>query len=217
MHRRALSLLILLALALSVAGSALARDPRAEQVRLKPSDVALAKRVTVKAGDLGAGWTKKPFPGGDDESIQCPELNADFSKFTITGKARSAFDAGTVQVMSGVEVYKSHADAVGDFRAGAKPQFATCLRRDIERELASSGLPIRITSARVITAPRVGENRIAFRVVARVDTGSAPANVYSDVVAFQRGRSIAAVSFMSAYKPYAGQAKVAAAVAARMR
>jgi hypothetical protein len=215
--RRALSLVLLVALALCVARAALARDPRAEQVRLNHADVALAKRVVVKPGDLGAGWTKKPLPAGGDETIQCPELKADFSKFTITGKARSAFAAGATQVVSSVEVYKSRADAVGDFRAGAKPQFVACLRRDIENELGSSGLPIRITSARVVSAPRVGENRVAYRVVARVDTGAAPANIYADVVAFQRGRSIAAVSFMSAYKPYARQAKVATAVAARMR
>jgi hypothetical protein len=205
-------------LALTVVGAALARDPRAEQVRLKPADVALAKRIAIHVADLGAGWRKQPIPAGEDARMKCPEVNPNFSRFTITGKARSAFvEQTTTQAISSIEVYESRSDAVGDFRLGAKPELAKCLRREIERELSTSGLPMRVVSARVVPAPRVGENRIAYRVVARVETAAAKASIYADVIVFQRGRSIAVLSFTAPFKPYAREAKVAAAVASRMR
>jgi hypothetical protein len=218
MHRRVLSVALLFALALSLVGAAMARDPRAEQVRLKPADVALAKRIALKAGDLGTGAMKRPLPPGDDSGTTCAEVNPDLSAFTITGKARTAFVfRSTTHVLSSVEVFKSRTEAARDFRLTAKPQLAKCLRREIERELGAGAVPIRVTSARVIQAPRVGEQRIAFRIVARVETGATKANIYADILAFQRGRSIALLSFMAPLKPYAGQPKVAAAVAARMR
>jgi hypothetical protein len=211
-------LIAALLLALTLVSAALARDPRSEQIRLKPTDVALAKRIALQASDLGTGWRKQPLPAGEDSTMKCPEVDPDFSRFTITGKARNAFvEPTSAQAVSSVEVYKSRSDAVGDFRLGAKPQLAKCLRREIERELSTSGLPMRVTSARVVTAPRVGENRIAYRVVARIDTGAAKANIYADVIAFQRGRSTAVLSFTSPFKPYPREAKVAAAVASRMR
>jgi len=216
MRRRVLIAALLLALTL--VGAALARDPRAEQVRLKPADVALANRIALKTADLGAGWSKQAIPAGEDSGMKCPEVDPDFSKFTITGKARSAFvEQTTTQVLSSIEVYESRSDAVGDFRLGAKPQLAKCLRREIERELSRTGLPMRVASARVVPAPRVGENRIAFRVVAKIETPAARASIYADVIAFQRGRSIAVLSFTAPFKPYAREAKVAAAVASRMR
>lgn len=215
MHRRALIAALLLALIL--VGAAIARDPRAEQVRLKPADVALAKRIALKAGDLGAGWTKKPLPASE-QRLHCREFNPDFSAFTITGKARTAYaHASAAQVISSVEVYKSRKDAVGDFKLGAKPELAKCLRRDLDKQFAASGLPIRITSARVVPAPRVGEQRIAYRVVAKVETASGKANLYADLVAFQRGRSIALLSFMTPFEPYPVPGRLAAAVASRMR
>jgi hypothetical protein len=211
-------LIAALFVALTAVSAALARDPRAEQVRLTSADVALAKRVALKAADLGPGWRKQPLPAGDEGAMKCPEVNPDFSRFTITGKARSAFvETTTTQAISSVEIYKSHSDAVGDFRLGAKPALVKCLRRQIQQELAISGLPIRITSARVVAAPRVGENRIAYRVVARIETPAAKANIYADVIAFQRGRSVAVLSFTSPFRPYPREAKVATAVASRMR
>jgi hypothetical protein len=215
MRRRVLIAAPLVALTLVSAG--IARDPRSEQVRLTAADIALAERIALKAGDLGAGWTKRPFPAGEGR-MQCPEFNPNFSAFTITGKAGTAFsDRSSAQVISAVEVYKSRQQAIGDFKLGARPQFLKCLRRDLNRQFDASGLPIKVTSARVVAAPSVGENRIAYRVVAGVNTGATKANIYADIVAFQRGRSVALLSFMSPFKPYPREAKVAAAVASRMR
>jgi hypothetical protein len=215
MHRRVVIAALLLALA--VVGGAIARDPRAEQIRLTPADVALAKRIALKPGDLGAGWTKKAFPAGN-QRLHCPEFNPDFSAFTITGKAGTAYsDALSAQLISTVEVYKSRQDAVGDFKLGAKPELATCLRRDLNRQFAATGLPIRVTSARVVPAPRVGDERIAYRVVASVDATTAKTNIYADFVAFQRGRSIALLSVMTLSKPYPATGRLATAVASRMR
>ena len=43
---------------LTFAATALAGPPRLEQKRLRPVDVALAKRTALRASDLAAGWTR---------------------------------------------------------------------------------------------------------------------------------------------------------------
>jgi hypothetical protein len=215
-RRRVLTAALVLALVL--VSAAVARDPRLEQVRLKPADVALAKRITVRLADLPAGSRKQAYPNSSSEPMRCAEVNPDLSSFTITGKAKSAFTAGqTTQVLSNVEVYESAGDASADFRLTAKPALAKCLRREMESELATGGLPIRIVSAKVVPAPRVGDRRIAYRVVATATSPGAKANVYADLVAFQRGRSITLLTFMSVFNPFPRIAQTSTAVASRMR
>lgn len=216
MHLRIVIAALLLALAL--ASAALARDPRSEQVRLKPADVALAKQITLRLSDLPAGTSKQPYPAGSSRSSKCPEVDPDLSSFTITGRAKSAFAYNQItQVLSTVEVYKSRSDAGTAFRLSAKPALAKCLRRDLQSELAIGRIPIRIRSAKVFPAPRVGERRIAFRIVAAATSPASTANVYADVVAFQRGRSVTLLTFMSVLNPYPLVAQAAKSVAARMR
>jgi hypothetical protein len=86
-------------------GAALAvTDPHDEQERLRPADMALARRTTLKATDLASGWKRMPAPSDDDDS-KCPGFDPDFSAFTITGKAQSIFARqGGGVVVSVVEV-----------------------------------------------------------------------------------------------------------------
>jgi hypothetical protein len=177
----------------------------------------LAKRIALKAGEVGAGWRSTSVPNSDQQ-LQCPGFNPNLSRFTITGKASTAFVQSTgSSIASVVEVYESRADAAGDFRAAATPAVARCLRFALEREFSNGPVPVRVRSARVVAAPRVGERRIAYRVVASIDLGSAPLNVYFDVVVVQRGRSIAALFFTGVVRPLPRQARLATAVASRMR
>jgi len=204
-------------LGLCVTATAGARDPRREQVRLNAADTALAKRIALKAREVGAGWRKTSIPDSD-EQLQCPGFNPNLSRFTITGKATTAFvQPAGASIVSAVEVYKSRADAVGDFRAAATPAVARCLKFALEREFRSGNVPVRVRSARVVAAPRVGDRRIAYRVVAGVDAGTTPLNIYFDVVAVQRGRSIAVLFFTGALKPLPRQTRLVTAVASRMR
>jgi hypothetical protein len=201
--------------ALVAASVAAAADSRGERIELRPADVALAKRIALRPGDLSGSWRRLSIPDtGDDGQMTCPGFNPDLSRFTITGKAINAyFRPSGASVMSAIEVYRSRADAVGDFIVATNPAVVRCLREEIQR--GTSGVA-RVSVAR-IAAPRVGERRTAFRVIARISAGAQSVALYMDAVIVQRGRSIAVLFFTSPNRPLGGQARVAAAVAARMR
>ena len=202
-----------------LATAAFGRDPRLEKLQLRATDVALAKRVTLRQRDVGASWGAIRIPKSSGERLVCPGFNPDFSRFTISGKASSGFmRSGGASIFSSVEVYESRADAIGDFRVGAKPIVATCLKRSLERELEASALvEVSFPFAGVVAAPGVGDKKIAYRIVARLEAASTQLDVYLDVVVVQRGRSIAALFFTGPKQPLPGQAQIASSVAARMR
>jgi hypothetical protein len=214
---RRLLLLPIVLLAFALATTAAARDPRLEQLRLNAADNALAKRIALKAADVGAGWRKTRVPDSN-EPLRCPGFNPDLSRFTVTGQAKTAFTRPTgASIASAVEVYESRADAAGDFKTAATPALARCLRVMLQREFAAAGVPLHVRSARVVPAPRVGDRRIAYRAIAAFSAGGPTLNVYFDVVVVQKGRSIAALFFTSPGARVARQSSLTAAVASRMR
>jgi hypothetical protein len=217
--RRIAAVCVLLVLSLLLATAASGRDPRLERVQLRAADVALAKRITLKQSDVGASWRSTRIPKSSGERLVCPGFNPDFSRFTISGKATSGFTRGDgASIMTSVEVYTSRTDAIGDFQTGAKPVVATCLKRSLEKELNASGLvEATVPFAGVVAAPRVGDRRIAYRIVARVAAGSTQLDLYLDVVAVQRGRSIAAFFFTGPRQSLPGQSRIVSSVVARMR
>src|SRR5262245_16926813 len=113
--------------AVFAAAAAGATDPRAEKVRLRPADVALAKRAVLRQSDVGPDWARVPrqkLPGGQ---FACSTFKPDFSRFTITGQGWSSFQlAAGAQMDSTAAVFRTKAQAVGDFRLGARPQLAGC-------------------------------------------------------------------------------------------
>ena len=218
--RRRLAAVLLLALVVagSFAAVAAAKDPRREQERLTPADMALASRVSVRASDLARGWTQTAVPP-ESGSMSCPGFDPDFSRFTITGKSRTAFSStGGRSVVSLVEVYASRAQAVGDFRLGAQPALARCLRSSFQDAVpAGTSVAVRVRSSRMQPLGGVGENGSAFRLVASVSSGNVSLPLYLDALVFQRGRTITALLFTSAMERVPGQLALARAVARRMR
>jgi hypothetical protein len=213
-----ISAVLLVLLALVPAGFA-GTDPRAEQERLTPADMALARKATLRPGDLAAGW-RRISPGSDENKVpRCPGYAPDFSKFTITGKSLAAFQGPTgATILSNVEVYRSRADAVGDFRVGAKPALARCIGLLLnEGAPESQGFTVDVVSSRQVAAPRVGERAAAYRLVAEVSAAAATVKLYVDVLLFQQGRSIGGLVFTGAFEPVRGQAALARSVDARLR
>ena len=217
--RRFAAAAVLCILSLLVATTASGRDPRLEKLQLRAADVALAKRITLKQGDVGASWRPTRIPDSSGERLVCPGFNPDLSRFTITGKASSGFTrTNGASILSSVEVFESRADAIGDFQVGAKPIVASCIKRSLEREIKAGGLvDVSVPFARVVAAPRVGDRRIAYRIVARLEAATTRLDLYLDVVVVQRGRSIAAFFFTGAKQSLPGQAQIVSAAAARMR
>jgi hypothetical protein len=217
--RRLAAVAVLLALSLLVATAASGRDPRLERVKLRPADVALAQRITLKQRDVGASWRPTRIPASGERRLTCPGFNPDLSRFTITGKANSGFTQTTgASIISTVEVYESRADAIGDFQTGAKPIVVRCLKQSLLQEFNAGGLiDVKVPIARVVAAPRVGDRRTAYRIVARIEAANTRIDLYLDVVVVQRGRSIAAFFFTSPSRPLQGQSRIVSAAAARMR
>jgi hypothetical protein len=208
------------ALAVLAATALAATDPRAEKERLNPTDTALAKRANLKAADLDPAWRRIAVPDSDAESFTCPGFDPDFSAFTITGRAESAFDRGAGgSILSVVEVFATERQAIGDFRAGTRPALARCLRDAAEQGFKAGGPGVTavVISSKVVAAPRVGERRFAVRLVARVTVGGRSLPLVMDVAVFQRGRSIAALMFTGLAERVSGQAPLVRLVASRMR
>jgi hypothetical protein len=181
-----------------------ARDPRRETERLRPADMSAARNAVIRLRDLNTGWKRDKKPD-DDDSTTCPGFNPDFSRFVITGKATVAFahPAGA-WLISGTEIYASRQHAVGDFRLGARPELARCLRYMLEHETAKEIDPsvrVRVLSSRMLPSPRIGERSARYQVAARFAGPARTLTMYVDVFAFQQGRTIGFLMAMSVSQP----------------
>lgn len=214
--RRAAAIALLLVSALPVSAWAQAGRFRPEQKRLRPADVALAKRTTVRAADLASGWVRTAPTQSPDQKLDCPGVDLDFSRFTITGTARSKFERTGGSIESYVEVYKSRVDAAGDFRKGSRPAVLACIARLIDKGARRDGMG-RVVAARSLADPRVGEQAMAYRVVLSVATGGGAVRAYVDFLGFQRGRTAVLLAFTAARAPITSRVPLALAVAARAR
>jgi hypothetical protein len=217
--RRPIAFVVAALSALSVVAAAGARDPRDEQERLRPADMNAAKASLIRLADLNSGWKRDKKPN-DDDSNNCPGFNPDFSRFVITGKADAAFvhPAGA-WLISGTEIYASHAHAAGDFRLGARPGLAKCLRYMLEHETAKEIDPavrVRVLSSRMVPAARIGERTARFQLVARFTGPARSLTMYVDVFAFLKGRSIGFLMTMSVTQPIRDGGKLARVMLARM-
>lgn len=218
--RMAARLLAALLAALVLVSAALAAtDPRAEKRRLRPADVALAKRTNLKLSELGAGWRTFPASGQPGSTPSCPGYRPDFSRFTITGESVAAYASSTgSSIVSSVQVYRSRLEAVGDFRLGVRPGFARCLDRMFETDIArSAGGRGTTLSSRMVASPHAGERSGWFRVVGRLTVRGTTIRVYMDFLAVQQGRSQAGLVFTGLGGPQRGQVALARRLAARMR
>jgi hypothetical protein len=196
---------------------ALAGKPRFEQIRLRPADVALAKRTTLRASDVARGWMRRTPEKPTKELPTCPGINMDFSAFTITGRATSKFEQGSAGIDSQVEVFESRSDAARDFRKATTAPVVRCVSRWLRREIAKEAPGARVVSARLLLRPRVGEQAILYRVVLEVATPNGRVRAYVDLLGFQRGRTHVTLAFTNLSAPLGGQLAVARSVAARAR
>jgi hypothetical protein len=204
-----------LACGLLVTSAAQAGKPRLEQKRLRPADMALAKRTTLRASDLSPAWTRQQATKPSNELPTCPGVDMDFSAFTITGTARSSFELRGASVDSQVEVFKSRSDAAGDFRKGTSAPALRCLGRWLQDESAKAQPGVRIVSSRLLSCPRVGDRAVLYRVVMDVPTDAGRVRVFVDLIGFQRGRTVVTLGFSNVSAPLRGQLVLARKVAAR--
>jgi hypothetical protein len=208
--------LVILAVVALPATVLAAANPHAEQLHPTAAGKKLAKRALLRSSDLGPDWTRIALPQGDS-SLTCPNFDPDLSAFTIHGRASTSFvQSGMDQISSSAVVYASRAQAVGDFKAAARPELAGCLRYLITREFRKAGIAAGVPSARMLEAPGLGERSASYRVVWRIRSGRVSVTAYSDFLVVQRGRTIAALGFTGVDGPIPSRNLYARLVAARM-
>jgi hypothetical protein len=209
-------LLVVVALALLVAAPAAARSPRLEKLAIQPADTKTAKGAVLRADDLGSGWAAKVENPRDDSAPDC--AFQDYSRFTITGQAQTRFTQQGASIVSRVEVYKTKADASGDFGVDTQPRTAQCEGRVIRDTFAkqAAGTTVTLESAKKLAAPKVGERSVAFRIVLRLKQGSQSLRLYIDLIGFVRDRAAGSVVIVAPGSPAQGAAALVRIMDARL-
>jgi hypothetical protein len=215
--RRTFSIAVVLLLA--VTASVAAANPRLEKKRLTAADMALAKRANLKLSDLSSGWQRVDTKGSSTASTSCAGYNPDLSRFTITGENRVGFQHPKGFVIVGAtQVFPSRAESAANFRAGAKPALARCLRSAFEGDFAKgAGGTATTTSSRMVRAPRIGERAAWYKLVGRLRVQGNVAPVHMDVLAVQKGRMQAMLMFVGVGGPVYDQVELGRMLAGRMR
>jgi hypothetical protein len=187
------TLLLAFAAALVLVAGASARNPRLERLALNPTDVQFASSALLRAADLGSGWA--PHPSKPDESSPPDCAMQDYSKFTITGQAQSQFTKLGASVLSRVEIYKSHRQALDDFAVDERPGTAGCEGAAVRKQVAkgAAGIKVTLVSAKQLPPPQVGERSVAFRIVLNLRHSGKDLRVYVDLIGFMRARAAASV------------------------
>jgi hypothetical protein len=210
---------IAVVLMLAVTASVAAANPRLEKKRLTAADMALAKRANLKLSDLSSGWQRVDTKSSTAGSSSCPGYNPDLSRFTITGENQVGFQhpKGFV-IVGGTQVFPSRAESAANFRAGAKPALARCLRSAFEGDFAKgAGGTATTTSSRMVRAPRIGERAAWYKLVGRLRVQGNVAPVHMDVLAVQKGRMQAMLMFVGVGGPITDQVELGRLLAGRMR
>jgi hypothetical protein len=191
--RRFVFVLVVLAAASCVAAAS-ARDPRAEKLKLNATDTKAARGSLLALADLPVGW-QHDKASGSSSVPRCAGYSPDLSHFTITGKAESDFKlpAGA-WVTSEAEVYATPAEATGDFKAGAKPQLATCLAKLLEQQgSGTAGVKVKVQSARMVAAPHIGERTARYKLAVLLSSSTSSATLAMDFIVFEKNRTLGTI------------------------
>ena len=203
-----LTLAVVLGLALAAPASA---GPRDEKERLTKAGQALARRAVLHRSDLSGSWRPVSVPA---RSNRCRSYDPDLSRFTLNGKAHSAFvlQSGAA-IGSSIGVYVTERQAAAAFAAQAKPGLLTCLSAGIVKQFARAAA---VVAKRMSRKPRIGARSASFRIVLMLNVGGGNAPYDVDLVTFQTHRAIAALSFQALGGPVPKQLVLARRVASRL-
>ena len=173
------------------------RDPRAPRQRLVAQDMAIARNAVVHPENLTRSrWHQVASPP-DGPRKPCAGVNPDLSRFTLTGKATSAFRAGNAgRINSSVRVYANAGQASLTFQATATPRALRCIGTGMLRDFRAAGLKARIAAVRVYPHVALASQGAAYQVVFALTSSRGKTDALPiDVFVFQAGRAIGALSF----------------------
>jgi hypothetical protein len=183
--------IIVLALLLAAASTALASDPTK---RINRADQARARAMLLRQSDVGLGF--RAVTGGSSSSTDLNCAALDESDLTVTGDADSPkFTSGLHTIGSAAALYATVRDANTSWRRGTSRAGFECLTDGFRRLARSSGL--HHVSFRKVPFPSLAPRTIAYRW--QVLAGGV--HVYTDFVFLMRGRAQATTYFIAGIDP----------------
>lgn len=191
------------------------RSPRLEKLVINPADSSRAAREGLRPGDLPSGWTGGRASTANDLPPDCAWQ--DYSAYTITGQAEDDFRhgpitgllTGSAEVLSGVQIFATPAQAAGDLAVDKRPGTAEC-----EGKTAGSiGTAATVLFARRLAGPSVGSDRVAYLIAVRVGANV----IYVSLLEFVRGRSLGTLIALNPGSPQKQVSALAQLMDRRMR
>jgi hypothetical protein len=183
-------LLTVFAAALVVATSALGADSTDPKIELSKADQAVAAKLVLRLGDLGAAWSGGAEKPSSLKIPICPSNQPNDSDLTVTGHAESRLNLQTAatQVDTDVLVFK-RANQVAKLvsRVLSSPSLEDCLRYDLIKSVGGQG--VTIVGVSQVPVAKAGDHSALFRVTLSVKSGSKTVPVYSDFLYVSQGRA----------------------------
>jgi hypothetical protein len=163
---------------------------------LNRKDMAAA-RAAVKLGPaFYPGWSETEAT--PDNGSDCTTFNPDLSRFTITGKARSAMESeGGARIDYSVKIYANAAQARRAFKITTGPRDLRCIRDGVAGDLREAGFTLPVIEARQLHEPAVGTETIIYALYYELElSGVDERQPYPiEVFAFRTGRVVTAAFF----------------------
>lgn len=169
--------------------------------RTTPAGNALARRLLLRRGDFGRGWTSTPAPKRAP-GLTCPGFSPALSGVVQTGAAISpTFQAGSTGpfVSQTAYAYASASEEETVWRALARPHLLTCVAASLMRSTRSVHFSVR--SKRVETLPRLPVHAVGYRVTGTASVPNQTVNVYLDVILLGGGTTVTELSVSSFFAP----------------
>lgn len=170
------------------------QDPRAPREQLVAADMAIARNAVLQASDMQPQWrrVRPPAIGGPG----CPQNDPDLSRFTVTGKARSLFKAGSSRIETRLKVFANGGQAALYFDSTWNRTVLRCVREGVKGDFRRAGLRPRVIYARLLREPPVGSKTVHFVIGYMLTLKDGTKQAYPlDMIAFQSGRAVGLLAF----------------------
>lgn len=163
---------------------------------LNRTDMAAA-RAAVKLGPaFYPGWSETAAT--PDNGSDCTTFNPDLSRFTITGKARSAMKTESgARIEYSIKIYANSAQARRVFRVSTGPRDLRCIRDGVAGDLREAGFTVPVIQARQLREPRVGTDTIIYALYYELELPDVEERqpYPIEVFVFRTGRVVGAAFF----------------------
>jgi hypothetical protein len=177
------------------------RDPWDPQTRYNAADQALARAITFKRDDLGAGDWRVEVVNNDDDSL--PDCkNPDLSDLVLTGKAENNFSRNGSLTGSESEVWATERDALKAWRRSARFDYGKCLPAALRRGLGpNSGVTLTVLSSGAVRMAKLAPRMFTYRIRFRIKGPKGAIEGRLSLYAFARGRVDASMGVISFNRP----------------